>query len=326
MRENKTLALMLMSIVLACGGAGVYPSASETLTVWRTTTYTKTYISTSTIRSYSYVFNTSSVAEPYTYVGATTHTLTNYPAEIRQETAANYAIRALIIEAVLPPEFIPTDEHSVTVLMEIHYLSPRNMVLEKIGLSTWMDMRTSSAPVFPYVPAKVNVSEGAGSLYTWEFIHRNDTKYTCVYLSEEGPFPEILSVDLKRKYENAFTEIRTQLKPSIFLATITYTQTVEKTHTEIITERYATFETLTPPSTTGEATLTPTTTYIPPTTTVTTLTPTRTPSPIPGIDTAGFQVVIYAIIALVVASAVGLLIRRRRKAEAPHTPPTPSPI
>jgi len=175
-----------------------------------------------------------------------------------------------------------------------------------------------------YFPTKVNVTEGTGSLYTWEYIDRNDTKYTCVYLSKEGPFPEILSADLKRRYEHAFTEIRTQLKPNIFYATITYAQTVEKTYTEIITERYATFETLAPPSTTGEVTLTPTTTYIPPTTTVTTLTTTGTPSPFP--DIVGFGILISAIIAVAVGLAVGLLIRRRRKAETPYVPPTPPPI
>ena len=312
---------MLMSIVLACGGVGVYPSASETLTVWRTTTYTTTYTSTSTYRSYSLVLTTTSVATPYTYVGATTHTLTNYPVEIRQEGAAHYAVRALVIEAVLPHEFIPINEDSVTVLMEIHYRSPTDMVLEKIGLSTWMDMRTSSARVFPYVPVKVNVTEGTGSLYTWESIDRNDTKYTCVYLSKEGPFPEILSVDLKRKYEHAFTEIRTQLKPHIFWFTITYTQTVEKTYEKTYIESY-------PSTTTREVTLTPLTTYIPPTTkdTTFTLTPARTPSPFPAVGQLGLRILILAIVASMVGAAVGLLIRRRRKARpAPYIPPSAPP-
>jgi len=59
LREDKTLALVLISIVLACGGAGMYPSASETLTVWRTITSKTTYTSTSMSLRASYVVTTS---------------------------------------------------------------------------------------------------------------------------------------------------------------------------------------------------------------------------------------------------------------------------
>jgi len=189
-----------------------------------------------------------------------------------------------------------------------------------------MDMRTSSQPAFMYWPTKVNVSEGIESLYDFEYIDRNDTKVSTVYISKEDILPEILSVDLKRVWEDAVTETSTALKTQIFRTIVTYTETIEKTYIEtMIYETYETYVVTPSPITTAtkETFTTPPTS----TTTLSAITPTATPSPIPSIDMLGFEILIFAIVAAVVGFAVGLTIRRRRKPEAPYVPPPlPSPI
>jgi len=327
LKKNGLFFLVVLSITLGYGGGtAIYPPTSETITTWRTMTSRTTYISTFTSLRASSVKTTSTATSTYTLLEDSIQTFANYSADIREERAAHYAVRALVIEITLPPEIIPTGKDTAQMLMEYHYRSPKSMVLERIGLGTWMDMKTSSETWYMYWPTEVNVSEGIGSLFDFEYIDRNDTEVATVYISKEGVFPEILSVDLKRVWKDAVTENRTALKTTTFWSRITYTETIEETYTKTMT--YKTYETyvLTPSPIT---TVTKETFTMPPTSTTTiktyTLTPTTTRSPISGIDMLGFQILIFAILAAAVGLALGLIIRRSKKSRAAYGP-LPPPI
>jgi len=312
------LALVLLFTIVACGGTVTYPPASETITTWRTLRSTTTYVSTYTTQRGSYVLTTSTETFLRTLKGDLTTTFKNQQVNMTHEGAAHYPVGAWIFEVPIPPG-TPTG-YGGELIVTFNYRSSRNMTLEQIGIDGWRRIRTASETILTYYPlATIKVHEGTGSWSTWiGFIHSGATKEELVFMSREG-FPEILSIDIAQVSEDVATATSTSLRLWSHQVLATITETIEMTYTK--TKAYTTFET-----TTGKVT-SPSATYVQPTTTVTTLTHTRTPSPIPGIDIVGFQVLIYAIIAVVVGSVVGLMIRRRRKAEAPYAPPTsPPPI
>jgi len=326
LKGNNGFASVLLFSVLACGATVIYPSTSETITTWKTIVSKTTYTSTSTSLSLSYVKTTSIITSMHTWVEDSIQTFTNYGAEIRQERAAHYSVIALVIEITLPPEIIPTDKHIAHVLKEYHYRSPKNMTIERIALGTWMDMRTSSARIYTYWPTKVNVSEGVGSLFDFDYIDRNDTKVSTVYISKEGILPEILSVDVKRVWEDAVTKSETVLRTTTLANLVIYTKAIEKTYIKTMT--YRTYETYvvtsTPITTATKETLTSTTVKR-----TVTVTPT-TPS---GITISAQQIVLLCLIigCLLVVAIVVDHVRRRRKPPleipwVPPRPPAPPPI
>lgn len=324
MKENNAFALVLLFSIVACGGTIIYPSASETITTWRTVLSTTTYTSTSTRFSNSYFSTVSFSTVFYTHLSPLTNTYSNYPVEVAQEKAAHYPTMALIIRLSVPPE-IPRDLNN-RIAVIFHYRSPKNMTFEHIGSDTWEDMRSSTKSMFFYRPwDTVNINEGTGSWWDsgW-YTSLINTEIVYVYItSGYDGFPEILSVDLEHIVNDAVTKTDTFTNTKTFLTHTVITELHERTYTSIGAYITFTFETLTLSSTrTSEATFTPSTTY-PPTTTLT-LTPTQTPSAISGIDMLGILPIVVGVVAVVIG--IGLLIRRRRKAEAPHVPPTPPPI
>jgi len=316
LRENKMLALVLLFTMVACGGTVTYPPASETITTWRTVRSTTTYVSTYTTQRGSHVLTTSTETFLRTLKGDLTTTFKNQQVNMTHEGAAHYPVGAWIFTIPIPPG-TPTG-YQGELIVTFNYRSSRNMTLEQMSIDGWRRIKTASETILTYFPlATIKVQEGTGSWRSWiGFINSGETE-TLVFMSREG-FPEILSIDIAQVSEDVATATSTSLRLWSHQVLATITETIEITYTK--TKAYTTFET-----TTGKVT-SPSATYVQPTTTVTTLTHTRTPSPIPGIDIVGFQVLIYAIIAVVVGSVVGLLIRRRRKAGAPYVPPTPPPI